>query len=333
MKPHPSSISSSDARRYVLALALGSLALLGLLATVSAVSYRFGLIDVATRWVYDYQLEKIDSADEISVVFVGDSSLGSAIDAEMFSDIYGKPTVSLALSGTYGLGASFNMIRRAKERHDVTVAVVMQALNTMTRPDTVAGYFFTTSHLEWRELSPIELIQLFLNYRTAKETIQQVARRGFKRERPKMSHDYVAQNHVDWGPGELDEKVSDDPLLPGMVSQSEIDFVARIVNYCDAEGILCVYAHGPIYDGYCDAGAAYIESLNEAITNVGLTVAAGTPICMPAKQVGNALDHVIPSEKRTYTRAYYERLAHYIAEAKASPVALNPLERDRRSTP
>lgn len=316
--PH-SSISNSEARRYLRVFGIGSIVLLGLLASICAASYRFGLIDIATRWVYDYQRAKVATANEINIVFVGDSSLGNAIDANLFGELMEMPTANLALSGTHGVGASFNMIRLVAEHHDLKIAVVMQALKTMTRSDTVAGYFFTTDRLEWREMSPIEIAKLYLNYRTAKETFQQVWRRGFQREPPLMTDDYLAQSgsterilrEVD----ELDREIEDDPLLLGMVSPAEIDFIIRIANYCESEGIRCVYAHGPIYDRYCETAAPYIQSLNKAITQAGLDVVAGTPRCMPSHEVGNTLDHAAPWEKTAYTRWYHQRLLPYFENA------------------
>jgi hypothetical protein len=316
--PH-SSISNSEARRYLRVFGVGSIILLGLLASICAASYRFGLIDIATRWVYDYQRTKVVKADEIKIVFVGDSSLGNAIDANLFGKLTEKSTANLALSGTHGLGASFNMIRLTNEHHDLKIAVVMQALKTMTRSDAVAGYFFTTDRLEWREMSLVEIAKLYLNYRTVKETFQQVWKRGFRRVPPVLSDDYLAQRgtteRIERELEELDRELEDDPLLPGMVSQAQIDFVIRIAEYCESEGIRCVYAHGPIYDRYCETAAPYIESLNVAITQAGLDVVEGTPRCMPPHEVGDTLDHAAPGEKAAYTRWYHERLLPYFDSA------------------
>jgi hypothetical protein len=309
----PSSISSSESRRFLRAFGLGAAILLGGLATISIASYRYGLIDVASRFIYDYQVAKIEDADEMNLVFVGDSSLGSAINADLFSELAGSPSASLALTGTYGVGASFNMIRQANDQHDVRTAVVMQGLNTMTRPYVVAGYFFTTTDLKLSELSPVEIAKLYLNYRTAKETLQQVMRHGFLREPPEMEGGYTKQRarRPDHRAGPDDEVVNN-PLLPGMVASPEIEFIERIAEYCESESIRCVYAHGPIYDGYCKAAAPYIESLNQAITGAGLEVVEGTPPCVPLDELGDQVDHVAPPMRESYTRWYYERLRPYL---------------------
>jgi hypothetical protein len=312
MTSHPSSISSSESRRYLGVFALTITLMLGTLAGISAVSYRYGLIEVATRAIYNHQVEKIEDAAAMDVIFVGDSSLGSAINVPLFSDLNGAPAASLALSGTYGLGASFNMIRRAAARHDVRTAVVIHSLNTMTRSDVAAGYFFTTTDLKLTELSPIEIAKLYLNYRTAKETFKEVRKRGFEREPPKMEGGYIAQRTRSSHDRTPDEELAKKPLLPGMVSPAAVEFVVRMVDYCDQKGIRCVYAHGPIYDGYCKASAPYLETLNEAITSAGMEVVEGTPPCVPLDEVGDEVDHVAPVLRDTYTRWYYERLRPYL---------------------
>lgn len=286
--------------------------MLGALAGISAASYRYGLIDVATRKIYDIQVEKIEGAAAMDIIFVGDSSLGSAINVPLFSGLSGSPSASLALSGTYGLGASFNMIRRAAARHDVRTAVVMQSLNTMTRPDVIAGYFFTTADLKLTELSPIEIAKLYLNYETVSETFQEVRKRGFMREAPKMEGGYIAQRPRTSHDRTPDEELERKPLLPGMVSPAAVEFIVRMVDYCEQNGIRCVYAHGPIYDGYCKASAPYLETLNEAITSAGMEVVEGTPPCVPYDEVGDEVDHVAPIMRDTYTRWYYERLRPYL---------------------
>jgi hypothetical protein len=286
--------------------------MLGALAGISAVSYRYGLIDVATRAIYDFQVAKIEDAAAMDVIFVGDSSLGSVIDVPLFSRLSGSPSASLALSGTYGLGASFNMIRRAAALHDVRTAVVVHSLNTMTRPDVIAGYFFTTSDLKLTELSPIEIAKLYLNYETASETIQEVRKRGFLREAPKMEGGYIAQRRRTSHDRTPDEELEKKPLLPGMVSPAAVEFVVRMVDYCEQNGIRCVYAHGPIYDGYCKTSAPYLETLNDAIKGAGMEVVEGTPPCVPSDEIGDEVDHVAPAMRDTYTRWYYEKLRPYL---------------------
>jgi hypothetical protein len=309
MTSRPSSISNSSLRRYLGIAAILFLAALVGLATLSAIGYGLGLVDASNRNLFDYQVRKIDQADRIDIVFVGDSSLGNAIDADLFGRLAGARTLNLALSGTYGLGASYNMIRRSFERHHPRLVVVMQSLKTLKRPEAAAGYFFTTDHPEWSDLSPVELAKVYLSYRAASETIDQIRRNGLTRIATAIVGDYVPQQLRGADRLKPMAEVAEEPLLPGMISREQIRFLRRIGAFCRAQGVTCIYASGPIYDGYCLQSAAYQAALAEAVRAAGLTVVEGTPLCMPIDQVGDAVDHVKPDFKDEYTRRYFATIA------------------------
>lgn len=315
MTSRPSSISSSSLRRYLtLAAILFLVALVGM-ATLSAVGYGLGLVDASNHNLFDYQVRKLDQADPVDIIFVGDSSLGNAIDADLFGKLAGARTLNLALSGTYGVGASYNMIRRSFERHHPRLVVVMQSLKTMKRPEAAAGYFFTTNHPQWSDLSPIELAKVYLSLRAASETVIEIRRNGLARMATAMVGDYVPQQMRGTDRLMPPAEVADEPLLPGMISREQLRFLRRIGAFCKAKGVACLYASGPIYDGYCAQSAAYQAALADAVRAAGLILVEGTPLCIPIAQVGDAVDHVKPEFKDEYTRRYFTAIAPDIVVA------------------
>jgi hypothetical protein len=309
MTSHRSSISSSDLRRYLCIAVIVFLGAVGGLLALSSVGYGLGLVDASNRNVFDYQLNKIDRAGHADIIFVGDSSLGNSINANLFGSLSGTKTLNLALSGTYGLGASYNMIRRSVETNHPKVVIVMQSLKTMKRPEAAAGYFFTTDHPDWADLSPIELAKVYLSYRAASETIIEIRRNGLKRMATAMTGDYVPQQIHGTDRLKPAVEAAGEPLLPGMLSREQLRFVKRIGEFCKAQDLTCLYANGPIYDGYCKASAAYMTALNDAVEAAGLTVVKGTPLCVPIDEVGDAVDHVKPDFKDDYTRRYFAAIA------------------------
>jgi hypothetical protein len=76
--------------------------LLILTVGITATGYRLGLVEVANHEIYGYQRDKLGTARTIDIAFVGDSSLGNAINAELFSSLSGHNAVNLALTGSYG---------------------------------------------------------------------------------------------------------------------------------------------------------------------------------------------------------------------------------------
>jgi len=124
--------------------------------------------------------------------------------------------------------------------------------------------------------------------------------------------DYISQATHPIGRAPASE-VAANPLLPAMVAQAQLRYLAGIAQMCRAHGIVCVYAHGPIYDGYCAQSQPYLNALNAAIDATGLTRAVGTPLCVGAAEVGNSIDHVRSDLKQNYTRRYFALLRGTVA--------------------
>jgi hypothetical protein len=302
-------------RRYLfIAIAVFLVAIGGLVA-LSSLGYKLGLVDASNRNLFDYQLQKMEQAGHADIIFVGDSSLGNSIDADLFGQLAGAKSLNLALSGTYGLGASYNMIRRSFEKNHPRLVVVMQSLKTIKRPEAAAGYFFTTDNPEWSNLAPVELAKVYLSYRAASETIIAIRRNGLSRIATAFAHDYVPQRIRGTDRLKPAAEVAEEPLLPGMISREQLGFVKRIGEFCKAQGITCLYASGPIYDGYCKQSGPYLTALTDAVRAAGLTVVDGTPPCIPLDQLGDAVDHVMPDLKDDYTKRYYAAIVPYIAAA------------------
>ena len=76
----------------------------GLIACVCAVGIWGVFFDelFGFQILNNYQIKKTQTLQNIDTVFVGDSSLGNALDAQHFSSLSGKDSVNLALTGLYG---------------------------------------------------------------------------------------------------------------------------------------------------------------------------------------------------------------------------------------
>ena len=71
------------------------------------------------------------------VIFVGDSSLGNALDAKLWTSLSGRSATNLALSGSYGYAGSLVMIESVVKRHRPTDVIIMQTAEMMMRSSTV----------------------------------------------------------------------------------------------------------------------------------------------------------------------------------------------------
>jgi len=311
MTPLHSSTSSSDTRRYLVTLlAVLALFVVGLIA-VTATGYRLGLVAAANQLIYSYQMEKVSRATGVEVAFVGDSSLGNAIDARLFTELSGRKTINLALNGSYGSGGALNMTRRMLAKPDLKLVVVLQTIDVLHRDDAFAGFYFSADPMQLLTVPPVQIVELYFSLKTARRMIDQLRHSGA--EPPQfIEDDYVSQKtHAISRPPKVEVAVN--PLRPDMLARSQLDYLARLAELCRAHGVRCVYANGPIYDGYCEQAADYIAALDDAVEAAGLPVTRGTPICMPERDVGNSIDHVRSDLKQDYTRRYYALLRATIA--------------------
>src|SRR5687767_8650401 len=100
------------ARRYI----SGALGCAGLLLAAAAAlvlgSLALDRSPLPYQALFDYQAAKLEGPPA-DTIFVGDSTLGHAIDAELWSALSGRRAVNLALTGVYGYEGGYNFIERS----------------------------------------------------------------------------------------------------------------------------------------------------------------------------------------------------------------------------
>ena len=299
-------------RRYLRVLGVTLSVLVGGLVTITATGYALGMVEAANHDIYEYQRAKLSSDEPFDVVFVGDSSLGNAIGATLFTKLSGLATANLALNGSYGSGGAYNMVLKVLDRHPPRLIVVMLSIDTMRRDEAFPGFYFSAEPRQLLTASPVRILELYFSLKTARRVIEQIWKRGLATAPTRFDGDYVAQTERLADPS---LEVDAHPLLPNMVAQAQLDYLARIAQACNAHGVTCVYAHGPIYEGYCHQAVQYVERLDAGIRDSGLDVVSGTPVCMARDDVGNSIDHVRPDLKEAYTRRYVELLGSWLGRA------------------
>lgn len=295
-------------RRYFL-LAATTAAML--LVTVSAVGIWSVFFDELFGYqvLYNHQLRKIAGLREAETVFVGDSSLGNAVDAVRFSKLTGTRAVNLALTGSYSHAGAYNLLKRLDGR-PVKNVVVMSTLDTMTRPASYSGYLLTLSGLaDVRELSAEERLELvaafydqILSVRKFKTALRSLL--GFGRQQFFIEADYIRQG---------------DPVDPTRypaprtvrISKDRPRFLLRLRDYCAARGINLIYIHGPIYEGIGRDSAEYVAEVNRLVKEAGIKLVPEL-VLIARNQVGDSADHVAPPFKAQFTDRYVELLKPHL---------------------
>jgi len=304
----------SSRRYFLLSVATG----FGLLFLISALGIWSVFFDELFGYqiLYRYQEEKTRELEGVETVFVGDSSMGNSIDAELFSELAGTKSANLALTGLYGYAGAYNMLKKM-EGNPVRTVVVMSTLDTFSRESSFGGYLLTASGIpDLQELKGGErsrslaaFYDMILSSGNFKATIRSLL--GFGKRRFEIVSDYVEQG---------------DPIdpreYPGLTLSQIIDdkprFLLKLLAYCKARNIRVIHAHGPIYEGMARASDDYTAEVNRRLEETGVINVPDITV-IPLKKIGDSADHVAPEFKQEYTRHYVELLAPHLRRPGDEP--------------
>lgn len=313
-----SSISSSDAaafRPYLIRLAVTAAAMIVLAAAISLIGLRSGWFSWHFSQLLQYQIDKIAAAQGVEVLLVGDSSLGNAIDAAAWSKALGRPVLSVPLTGIYGYAGSLNMIRRALRQQPLRAVVVFQTVDMMTRAPADSGLVLTADRLSDAAGAPPGAVWSTLVNMSMPVNVVGTALLAPAEERATYAAtDYVPQGEPESAGG------TQEPILDGFqpsALRSEMDpYLTMIGALCRERSLRCVYAHGPLVRTRCEGSQAYVDSANERVRAAGLIPVAGTPLCIPWRQIGDSEDHVAAPYKAEYSMRYLELIAPHLGLAQ-----------------
>jgi len=264
--------------------------------------------------LYKHQLDKLSSQDEIETVFVGDSSLGNLINAELFSSLSSNKTINLALTGFYGYAGSYNMLKRAiaNKKNRIKNVVLLQSIDAMKRPISFEGYILTLSSLDdFMELKPNEMINMIKAFYTltlSPGNLTSIIKHylGLSLYKYPIENDYIKQ--------ESKMLTNQDPAPITMSSEmGKTAFLLRIIRFCNANNINLIYAHGPIWRQIGEKSSDYINTINEILSTTGVKLIKEV-VFIDNKDIGDSGDHVIPNKKSSFTEKYFRLLKPLLTE-------------------
>lgn len=297
----------SSRRYFLLSVATG----FGLLSAISALGVWSVFFDEQFGYqiLYRYQEEKTRELEDIETVFVGDSSMGNSIDAELFSELAGTKSANLALTGLYGYAGAYNMLKKM-EGNPVRNVVVMSTLDTFSRGSSFGGYLLTASGIpDLQELEGGErsrslaaFYDMILSSGNFKATIRSLL--GFGKRRFEIVSDYVEQ-------GDPIDPREYPGLTPSQIIDDKPRFLLKLLAYCKARNIRVIHAHGPIYEGMARASDDYTAEVNRRLEETGVINVPDITV-IPLEKIGDSADHVAPEFKQEFTRHYVGLLAPHL---------------------
>lgn len=318
----PSSfISSSRARtagrRYLGVFIAVTGGVLLVTVALSTVAIQKQLLAWHFSALFDYQIRKLEKGSPIDVLLVGDSSLGNAIDAASWQARLEREVVSVALTGVYGYAGSLQMLRRAHKNRGVKTAIIMQSVDMMARPISHEGILFSSQSItDVLDLPPDEILPWLVSSQISISMLKRLVA-GAAINTEEIRHaDYIPQGPTLTSRADFDPKNAKG-LTVDRVNTQKVLYLRKIRDYCTAEGIECIYAHGPVLDSICESSARYLAKANQMIAAVGFHILPGSPICLRALEMGDSTDHVAPGFKAIISERYRNEFLTWQAQGGA----------------
>jgi hypothetical protein len=278
-----------------------------LLLSLGYFTYSWQDYSLGSQRMFEYQLGKIDEIEQPEIVFLGDSSLGNAIDAEHFSNLTGRHTVNLALNGFYGFSGPYNLLRNLIDQQKVPkVVVVMNTAEMLSRDIAWQGYVLTSTDLvgAFQEF-PSEAIdatgRLFLNSLNRNSFVKFLSFENTQNwQKNRLINDYSVQAKRRY-------KYSAETHIDLAANPQKLLFLNKIISLCESHSIEFVYLHGPMNVELANSLKNEVAVLNADIAENHIN---HSPILTTVsnEQTGDEFDHVANHAKQAVTRKYVELL-------------------------
>ena len=302
-------------KRYAVTLIATVAAVLGSSCAAFAVAVALGFEISRTTTLVDERLSILGKGPAPRVVFVGDSSLGNAIDTLEWERLGGGHAVNLGLTATLGYEATYNMLRRALAAWGGSPRVViMQTAEMMRRPPSIDGLRASEPNgvgrlaLEVRHLMSLQQIRRLGSY------YKSWAASILRRDPPphsrwdamqSLADGYVKRQQRDQAqPAPFARSVDINEWIR-TIRPEKAEYLRVIADFCAKHRLRCVYAHGPFAAPPCSSLGPYLRAVDTLIPR---SLTPRPPVCLSTEEVGDSIEHATPAARRDVTRRYYEML-------------------------
>ncbi|AXO13138.1 hypothetical protein DY252_01870 [Thalassospira indica] len=279
-----------------------------ILSSICLTSYKLGMTDFAFTKLFEYQLEKVRNSYRVDTVFVGDSSLGNGIDAELWEQLSGDKAVNLALTGVYGYAGSLNMLRRVVQQGRPNRVIIMHTGDMFARNVAWDGWLHTALGInDFLEVPVSEILRTFANFDGLTSAARALVRRLGTPSSSLIIDDYIAQGAPINVGNEEHFKLSIDSF-----NSDKSIFLNALGAFCNENSLECWYGFGPWYEKYCDENSEWLELVLLKAQEAGLKTLP-RPYCFSETQIGDSWDHVAVQYKKLSTKYYFGELKSSIA--------------------
>lgn len=271
-----------------------------------------------------YQEYKVEHAPAgTQTVFVGDSALGYALDAQSFSKLQGAGAMNLALTGwDAGLPAAYALLVRALNSMHPKNVVLMLTPQDYARSIAQLDYLPIRGFIKVSRNDPAILLSIGpqISSYVARVVVEDAFDQTyvddglqFVRHPPRRDGANPCAPCIPWDyapplPGTIDTNSAPE-VWPLPVPQDYRAFFEKMAALCQQAELNCLYLHGTVHHKAAERNRAFIEQLSDLITTAGITVANPMPIEISDSEIGNTINHIRPEYRQLYTRKIYDMIA------------------------
>jgi hypothetical protein len=197
--------------------------------------------------IYNYQRKKIEDTTNLENIFLGDSSLGNAIDIDYFNAHNGNKSINLALNRIYGFAGQYNLLREViKKNRNIKKIFIVNSIFFLNSDSEDESFFLTSKNfgdffIARNKISFITysykywIKSLIVNYRYSENEYNNFFLKNINR-------DYIVQNK-----NLKFSEMIDEINIKNIDYDKKYFYLKKIVSLCKDNGIDVFFFHGPLY--------------------------------------------------------------------------------------
>lgn len=252
----------------------------------------------------NYQLKKLSSSKikDIDTIIVGDSSSGNAINAQLFSKLSELNTISLSLTGSWGIVGSLGLSKIAyKNNTNIKNIIIIHTLDIWRRPfsNNSIHEFFSLKE-RFRHLGLKSIISNEINIKEIKWLYEYLLRKIKNKSFSPIdySNDYLLQKK---------KKTFKSFSSLSSISQEKIRELKMFDNFCYLQKINCIYLNGPMHEGIINKSNKFFKEYKLVMKNLNIKY-INKIFSYKNEVMGDSKDHILPKYKKKVTKEYYEEI-------------------------
>jgi hypothetical protein len=306
----PQEIDTIAARYFVLAV-LGVVAVVvGIVAPLSWYLHTLDIPYTDNDIIRAYHLHRLAGSRNIETLVVGDSSAGNAVDAGLLEETLSTRAYNAALTGSFGLEGSYNMIRQAiAHGQPLKNVIIIHTLDIWHRPYSEQGLVETGENLSLEEAATAfsESVSRTKYLFNPKELWWFARYQCDGSPLPEIRNGYLIQQSKTYAAGTRVVRESD--TLSSQIHPAKLIALELIDRECRRNNITGFLFHGPIHETVALHSTMQIACINKAIQNhISSVTLIPEPLILSNEKMGDSIDHAAPSAKAETTTWYARHL-------------------------